>query len=119
MWTVLFADKCGTSTASKPKPTPRPTPRPVSKAQPKPAAKATPRPTPAPLVTPTPLPTPTATSPLAGLDVADRGADAPRETANEPPADEPGTALRVVESGTPGGLVDTIVGGVTGMFFGA
>ena len=48
MWTVLFADKCG-STA--PKPTPKPTPgrsRPTPRPTPKPAPKATPRPTPKP-----------------------------------------------------------------------
>src|SRR5690349_2098255 len=64
MWTVLFADKCG-STAPKPtpKPTPRPTPRP--RATPRPTPRPTPRRTatpakataqPAPALTPGPTP---------------------------------------------------------------
>ena len=55
MWTVLFADKCG-STAPKPtpKPRPKPTARPAPRPTPKPAPRATPRPTPkaAPVATP-------------------------------------------------------------------
>lgn len=116
MWTVLFADRCGTTTASKPKPAAKATPRPTAK--PKPVAKATPRPTPV----PTPVPTPTPTSPLAALPGVDRGGDGTVDVAAEAPpepADEPRAALRVVESATPGGLVDTIVGGVTGLYFGA
>jgi uncharacterized protein YkwD len=116
MWTVLFADRCGTTTASKPKPAAKATPRPTAK--PKPVAKATPRPTPV----PTPVPTPTPTSPLAALPGVDRGGHGTVDVATEAPpepADEPRAALRVVESAKPGGLVDTIVGGVTGLYFGA
>jgi uncharacterized protein YkwD len=57
MWTVLFADRCGGSTA--PKATPKPTPRPTAKPKPKPVVKATPKPTPKP--TPEPTPSPSAT----------------------------------------------------------
>ena len=42
MWTVLFADKCG-STSTAPKATPKPTAKP--KATPRPTAKPTPKPT--------------------------------------------------------------------------
>jgi uncharacterized protein YkwD len=62
MWTVLFADKCG-STA--PKATPKPTPKPTVKAQatPKPTPKPTAVPTPAaPIIVESPSPEPT-TSP--------------------------------------------------------
>jgi uncharacterized protein YkwD len=114
MWTVLFADRCGSTTASKP--ASKATPRPI--ARPKPVAKATPKPTPAPTPTPSPSPTPIATPPLAALGGVDRGGDSVADT-RPAPGDEPGPALRVVESVTPGGLVDTIVGGVTGLFFGA
>ena len=68
MWTVLFADKCGTSTA--PKPTPKPTPRPTPKPKPAPTAKPrvvpqpTVRATPAPTPVPTPEPTPVLTAPV-------------------------------------------------------
>jgi len=119
MWTVLFADKCGGS-ASKPKPAPKPTPRPTARPTPKPAPKATPKPTAAP--TPTPAPTPTATSPIAGLDVGrnERTDGPPGDGAGEgapPPGQGPG--LRVVESASTGGLVETIVGGVASSYFGA
>jgi uncharacterized protein YkwD len=119
MWTVLFADRCGSTTASKPKVAAKATPRPTAK--PKPVARATPKPTPPPTPAPTPGPTPVPTSPLAALPDVDRGgdgaADGPAEASA--PGDEPGAVLRVVESSAPGGLVDTIVGGVTGLFFGA
>jgi uncharacterized protein YkwD len=126
MWTVVFVDKCG-GTTSKPKPaskpTPRPTPRPTPK--PRPAPKATPKPTPAPTPTPTPEPTPTplATSPLIGFDAGrdqvpgDAGADPDQNPG--PPAPRDGPGLRIVESSAPGGLVDSIVGGVASLFFGA
>jgi uncharacterized protein YkwD len=64
MWTVLFADRCG-STA--PNPTPKPTPRPTPKPTVKPLA--TPRPTPKPTPRPTPKPTPEAT-PAAPVSAA-------------------------------------------------
>src|SRR4029079_12563155 len=61
MWTVLFADKCG-STAPKPtaKPTPKPTPKPkaVVRATPRPTPKPAPKATRAPAAVATPGPTP-------------------------------------------------------------
>jgi uncharacterized protein YkwD len=136
MWTVLFADKCGSTASSKPKPaatsTPHPTPRPTPKPKP------TPRPTAAPTPTPTPTPAPLATSPLAGLesdgngrglgpggqgDGNGNGNDKGNggSAGNGPPPGQggPGHGLRVVESSTTSGLVDTIVGGVASLFFGA
>jgi hypothetical protein len=116
MWTVLFADKCG-GTTSKPKPAPRSTPRPTAKPAPKATPRPTPRPTPTP--TPTPEPTPLATSPLAGIE-ADRD-----QVPGVPPVGSPrstrrnGPGLRIIESSAPGGLVDSIVGGVASLFFGA
>jgi uncharacterized protein YkwD len=116
MWTVLFADKCG-GTTSKPKPASKPTPRPT----PKPEAKATAKPTatPTPEPTPTPAPTPLATSPIADLD-ADLG-DVPRATPEASPRAPrgDGQGLRIIDSSAPGGLVDSIVGGVASLFFGA
>jgi uncharacterized protein YkwD len=117
MWTVLFADKCGSSVAkASPKPaakaTTRPQAKPKPKATPRPTPKPTPRPTPTPTPTPDPTPTPMPTSPVAGLDVPPTtasGDDVPATT---------GAGLRVVASPPPGGLLDTIVGSVTGPFFG-
>ncbi len=56
MWTVLFADKCGST--STPKATPKPTPKPTPKSTPRPTAKPKPKPTPRPTAKPTPRPTP-------------------------------------------------------------
>jgi uncharacterized protein YkwD len=117
MWTVLFADKCG-GTTSKPKPAPKQTPKPTPRPTPKPAPKATPKPTPAPTPTPTPTPTPLATSPLADLE-AREGAPGDSDEGSPPPAPRQGPGLRIVESSAPGGLVDSIVGGVASLFFGA
>jgi uncharacterized protein YkwD len=130
MWTVLFADKCGTtSTAPKPtaKPKPRATPRPTSrpKATPKPV-KSTPKPTPAP--TPVDLgPTPEPTPPIGDDDLLP-GDDPGTEPSDEPeivqPTDDPSdgfdgaVGMRVVDRTSTDGLLSTIVGGVTGFFFG-
>ncbi len=68
MWTVLFADKCGSTATPKPtpdptpKPTPKPTPDSTPKATPKPTPKATPKPTPKATPKPTPKPTPEPTA---------------------------------------------------------
>jgi uncharacterized protein YkwD len=122
MWTVLFADKCGsTGSVSKPKPKPKPaaaraTPRPTARPTPRPTPRPTAKPTPAP--TPTPTPTPVATAPIEPL-AAD---DAPgRAVPTDGRSDAGGLSsqLRVVETSTGSGLVDTIVGGVTRLFFGA
>ena len=134
MWTVLFADKCG-STAPKPtpRPTPRPKPRPTPRPTPRPAPRATPRPTPkaAPAATPklspapTPAPTPElgpeATSPGDNLIFPAPAASdvAPSEPTSTPPDDlDQAVGLRVVDRQTSDGLLGTIVGGVAGFFFG-
>jgi len=117
MWTVLFADKCGSAgSTAKPKAAPQPTPKPVAK------PRATPRPTPKPkpAATPSPTPTPTPTPDLGSLEVG---------TAGDPSGDAGGTgnrskagvasgSFRVVDVPQSRGLVDTIVGGVTSVFFG-
>ena len=124
MWTVLFADKCGSSGGTTPKPKPKPTVNPVTK--PKSTPKSTPKPTPVPTAVPTPVitPSPEPTDPF-GLG---RG---PRATATDTGDADPGDAppgaattvdtvgsLRVVDPPTPPGLVESIVGGVAGFFFG-
>jgi uncharacterized protein YkwD len=124
MWTVLFADKCGSSggTAPKPKPNPNPTAKPVAR------PKATPRPTPKPTPVPTPVRTmpPEPTDPIGlGFGPGERTDAGPQGGGNAAPrADNPAFAaavpgsLRVVDPVTPPGLVETIVSDVTGFFFG-
>jgi len=132
MWTVLFADKCGSTTT--PKPTAKPTAKPRATARPtqKPAARTTPRPTPklavaTPLVTPAATPAPDGTPSLSARDLIDPGdgsgpdpTDAqPSASAATPPEElDGGVALRVVDRDTSDGLLGTIVGGVAGFFFG-
>jgi uncharacterized protein YkwD len=156
MWTVLFADKCG-STAPKPtaKPTPKPTskpkPKPTSKPKPKPTERATPKPKPKPTPEPTPeptsTPTPTPEPPVnRGLETdgpggakgfgpggqgggngnggengngGSSGNGTPPGQAGVPPAAATVTGLRVMTPATSAGLLETIVGGVTGLFLGA
>ncbi len=130
MWTVLFADKCG-STA--PKPTPKPTPRPTAKPKPKPTAHPTSRPTPQKTSKPKATPAPTATietpdaqatPPLGDSDFLSSGdpsdLGATDGTESPEPADDTAAAvgMRVIDRPVQGGLLDTIVGGVTGFFFG-
>jgi uncharacterized protein YkwD len=134
MWTVLFADKCGTTApkptakptrrptakpTSRPKPTERPTAKPTSK--PKPAKTAKPEPTPTLELAPTDEPTP----PLATDDLIDdtEPSDVPETDApSEEPIDESefdgAVGMRVVDRASTDGLLSTIVGGVTGFFFG-
>jgi uncharacterized protein YkwD len=147
MWTVLFADRCGTTTTTAPKPTPRPTPRATPRPTPRPTAApkvvATPKPTPQPTPQPTPEPTPVlTTAPDAlsgsGLGIGPGGngsgdgngaangnggasGNGPPPGQGTRPAD-PGSAessLRVVDSANPPGLFETVVGGVAGFFLGA
>jgi uncharacterized protein YkwD len=144
MWTVIFADKCGsTSTTSKPtpKPAPRVTPKPAPRVTPKPAPRATPRPTPKPTPVPTPTPTPVpaslseprdaiglgfgpdgqGTGNGRGLENGNGGSSGggppPGQGGDNPSGDAP-TGLRVVDPSTPPGLYETIVGNVTGFFLG-
>jgi uncharacterized protein YkwD len=128
MYTVLFADKCGSTPTPTPKPTPKPTPRPTPRPTPaptptqtaapipRPTPKATPKPTPTPEPTPeaTPSLTPEATpSPSPEPTPTPEPTKTPRPT---PPAG--GNGFRVVERGASQSLLETIVTGVTGFFFG-
>jgi uncharacterized protein YkwD len=117
MWTVLFADKCGSDpVAARPKPKPKPKPAVV--ARPKPAA--TPKPKPQPTPTPTPTPAAQPTDQLAPRDAADGGqtAAAPGDSPGSGTVASTGGSLRVVNRTVPGGLLESIVGSVTELFFG-
>jgi uncharacterized protein YkwD len=137
MWTVLFADKCG-STA--PKATPKPTPKPTRKATPRPTPRPTPKPTrkpaaaptqrtvqlqatpePTPALTPAPEPTPF----FDDSDPATSPGDATPIPTPSPSLDPRNTTaggstagMRVVDDGRADGLLQSIVGGVVGSFFG-
>lgn len=144
MWTVVFADRCGSTSTSTPKPTPKPTPKATPK--PRPATLApTPKPVAKPTPTPTPPPTPVPVFTLppdpsedVGLglgpggqhdgigdsDGADNGNGGnsgnetpPGQVRNADPATSEGS-LRVTDPTTPPGLFEAVVGGVTGFFFG-
>ena len=140
MWTVLFADKCG-STSTAPKATPKPTTKPTAKATPKPTPKPTAAPTPAaPIIVESPSPEPT-TSPEPtdpngfgggpggngngngnGGDTGNGGASGggpPPGQGGDNPAGDASTSMRVVDESAPPGLFETIVGDVTGFFLGA
>jgi uncharacterized protein YkwD len=139
MWTVLFADKCGT-TSTAPKPTPKPTakPKPRATARPTTRPKATPRPTPKPVKQATPEPTPALelgptpepTPPLTDDDLipSDEPGTEPGDEPDVDPRDQPtddpsdgfdgAVGMRVVDRNSTDGLLSTIVGGVTGYFFG-
>ena len=140
MYTVLFADVCGATPSPTPKPTPNPTPkptpnptpRPTPNPTPKPTPKPTPRPTPraTPAATPTPAPTPTPTpapTPTPTLAPSPTPTPTPEPTATPTPTPEPtptpspvpaGFTLRVVERNSSQSLLEMIVTGVTGFFFG-
>jgi uncharacterized protein YkwD len=147
MWTVIFADRCGsTSTAPAPKPTPRPTTHATTAPKPVATPKPTPKPTPQPTPVPTPEPTPILTAAPSELnesglgigpggngdrngngDTNGNGGASGKDPASGPPgqgirAADPASAegsLRVVDPSTPPGLLEAVVGGVTGFFFGS
>jgi uncharacterized protein YkwD len=135
LWTVIFADRCGTATAT-PKPTAKPTPKPTTrpKPTPRPTAKprtevATPRPTrkptarpkptpaatakPAPTLRPTPEPTPLLVPVLVATPSP---SPTPRPTPRRP--DLPPGQLRVIDPPSDLGLVDSILQSITARFFG-
>jgi uncharacterized protein YkwD len=144
MWTVLFADRCGTSPTPTPKPTPeptvRPTPTPEPTARPTPAPTPTPQPKPDPTPRPTPKPTPVATAtpsptpaPAATPAPTPRSTPTPRPTleATASPTPKPAAlpkaaptptssriGLRITERGASRSLLDVTVSGVTGSFYG-
>ena len=117
MWTVLFADKCGSSAKATPKPTVKSTPKPKPKATPRPTPRPTPKPTPKPTPTPSPTPVPTATpSPTPPIDEDSAPAGDPAPPAVLATTE---TGLRVTTSGGPDDLVEAIVGSIAQAFFGA
>ncbi len=145
MWTVLFADKCGTTTTATPRPTPRPTPKPTFKPTPvataQPTAAPTPRPTPRPTAVPTSQPTPIATAsptptatPTPTPTPTPTASPTPSPTPTATPTTEPSEApvepgpqgtgpyltpsLRVLDQPAPAGLLETIFGTIAGFFFG-
>jgi uncharacterized protein YkwD len=141
MWTVIFADRCGSTPRPTPKPTPRPTPRPTPhpttkpKPTPHPTPKSTRAATPAPTPTPTTTPDPGQTDPLGrGLGPGGAGDDRGNgvengnggASGNGPPPGQvrdatPGTSeatLQVVDPPTSPGLLEAVVADVTGFFFG-
>ncbi len=142
MYTVLFADKCGATPSPTPKPTPEPTPKPTPQptpnATPKPTPRPTPRPTsePTPRPTPTPEPTPTPTPEPTPMPTPEptptptpEPTPIPTPTPTPTPSPEPtlrptptpaalGISLRVVERGSSQSLLEMIVTGVAGLFFG-
>ena len=125
MWTVLFADRCGSTARTSPKSSAKSTPKPQARATPRPTSRATPRPTPRPTPKPTPKPTPAPTpsavpratpSPTPPID--DDGPPAPQPVAPAVLATT-ATGLRVTTEAGPDDLVEAIVGSVTEAFFGA
>jgi hypothetical protein len=129
MWTVLFADKCGSTAAATPKPTPKPAAKPQTTAT-KPRAAATPHPTPRPSLKPKPRPTPrprATPAPTPDVVLAAVGiepADASLLRATRPVLDDAVPAavtdgFRVVDPPADQGLVASIVGEVAGSFFGS
>ncbi len=117
MWTVLFADKCGGSSGgsgggtSKPKPKPNPVARATPKPTPKPTAKPTAEPT------ATPIPTAEPTDPLAPRDAAAGDGIAGLAPGGSGPVAQ-GQSLRVVDRRPQSGLLESIFGGLAGMFGG-
>jgi uncharacterized protein YkwD len=114
MWTVLFADKCGTVASATPKPTPKPTPRPTTR--PKPTPRSTVQPAVTPTVTPSPtiMPVPTAAlTPTPAPRVAEPSTD---------PLWPPAVAMDSLRVETPPGapaLFDAIVGDAVRVYFGS
>ena len=127
MWTVLFADKCGSTAVATPRPTAKPTPRPTAKprATPRPTHKATPKPTPRPTPKPTPSPTP-APTPTPTADLPDRTPHPADRTSPPEKPEKPerpaaalaGQGLRITDRAPGRDLIETIVGTITGSFFG-
>ncbi len=129
VWTVLFANKCGSS----PAPTPKPTAKPKPPATPRPAVKATPTPTPIVTASPDPTAIPDTLDPaelfgalggritgLSGSPGADAsgGVPGPQPLGSPSPTGVAEQGLQVVDPAYAGDLVDTIVGDVAGAYFG-
>ena len=117
MWTVLFADRCG-STSPPPSPTPKPTPKPTPQPTPQPTAKPTPRPT----AKPTPSPSPT-TGPDSGTLATPEptGASEPPPSAAPTPTSAPffpPGGLQIKDPTPQGGLIESILQAIAAQFFG-
>ena len=106
MWTVLFADSCGSSGGVQPKPKPKSQPKP-------PAAKPKPK--------PKPKPAKPAPSPSPELSVGRPRFDSDHDGVGPVPGGGSaiaGQSLRVVDRPPSGGLLESTLGNVTGLFFG-
>ena len=121
VWTMLFAAKCGSggsSGGSGGGTAPKPAPRPAAKAAPKPTPTPTPVPTPTPTPTPTPDPVPLAIR-MERVEPVLTGIPPYRprfDGSQRVPAGAGG--LQIVDPVDEQTLVETIVGSVTGAFFG-
>jgi uncharacterized protein YkwD len=117
-WTVLFADKCGSSAA--PRPIAKPAPRPAPRATPRPTVRSTPKPAAKPVLTPAAAVTP---APDLAFDsspeVVAFGEAQPVDGGPEQPVAIVPPGLRVADPAAPSGLFETIVGEVAGRFFGS
>jgi uncharacterized protein YkwD len=115
MWTVLFADACGSSggTQPKPKPKPKPTPRPTPQA----TAKPKPKPAPAPSTSVMPSVVPSVEVPSPGTSDGGAIAVVPSPSPSGATPDG-GDSLRVVDRPPTGGLLESIVSGIAGLLFG-
>ena len=112
MWTVLFADWCGSVARARPSPSrigPEARPRPKPQATPGQSRSRPPRRTRAPTADPS------TARPIAPRAWRDRRR--PRDRAARGIHAPGGQSLRVVDRPT-GGLLETIFGGISGLFFG-
>ena len=115
MWAVVFADKCG-SVAPKPTPKPKPPVKPApARSKPKPTPKPTPKLTASPSASPTVLVAPTAVPTLGSTPSTDSG---PTPAPTGEVAVAAGSSLRVSDSTSGPGLLESIAAGIAGLFFG-
>ena len=120
VWTVLFADKCGTTVKATPKPTVKPKPA----ATPKPKPAATPKPTPRPTPKPDPDPDPDPDADPTRSPATRRRPGRPsscRRTPSTHHRRSPSSPARACGSADPPAdrsLLETIIGSITGVFFG-
>jgi uncharacterized protein YkwD len=112
MWTVLFADACGSSGGTQPKPKPKPKPKPTPKPKPQATAKPKPQPTLAPSLAAVPS---AAATPFATDDGVIALIPSPSPSGDPAIA---GDSLRVVDRPPTGGLLESIVSGIAGLLFG-
>ncbi len=123
VWTVLFADKCGSAPA--PNSTAKPALRPAPRTAPRPAVRATPRPTARSASNGVQAPAVAALGTAApdlefdsSPDVAALDDGRPADDGHRQPPVLLPPGLRVADPPVPSGLFETIVGGVAERFFG-